>query len=218
MPHKEKDFTKERSTWTLKLSDIKAFSTFLPERPQTTAKFFLNQSEQEAEIVGVPQSELLRVVPFVLRVSALRWYTSNEGKISSYNEFRSTFVKYSQSDWIVYTKLIRLQTVHFYPKMNCSIEIFWLNVVCRWENWVSALLPLLYQRHLTTPRIRVLVDLLEVVRKPEFIENNNQSRRFSPGVTQQLQGRPRLDMNKTMNVNEVYLEYPYPSNLQQKQD
>lgn len=198
-------------------------------KSQGTARSFFNQFEQEAEIVGVPRLELLRMVHFILNGSALHWHKSNENKFNTYDEFRLSFVKYYQSDGMVYARLLRLQTVRFDPRTNASVENFvterYLQMreldeksselqIC---NNISALLSLLYQRLLSTARIRGLSDLLEVVRKLELIQDKNDIIKFTPGDTSQYTGKIKLDTNKPVNVNEVRTESPSCQDSQQVQ-
>ena len=108
----------------MKLSDIRSFTTFSAKKSSITAKSYIAQFERECEIMGIPEHQKLRVIPFVLHGSTLYWYQSNADKFKSYQSFKEAFIRYYQSEDMSYAKLTRLRTLSFDPKYYSSVENF----------------------------------------------------------------------------------------------
>lgn len=85
---------------TMKLREIKSFTTFFESTNGRTTKSFLSQFETEASMVGKPQSQWVRLFPFSLKVSALSCFLSNADQFRNYLQFRRAFMQYYHSDSI----------------------------------------------------------------------------------------------------------------------
>lgn len=74
---RNEDRSRREHEWSLKLSDLKAFSTYTVKMSQLSAKAYIRLLEREATVAGIPMVESKKVIPFVLKDSALYWYQSN---------------------------------------------------------------------------------------------------------------------------------------------
>lgn len=62
---------RHREMDTIRLADLKSFTRFPSDKVEMTAQTYLNQSEREAGIMGVPENQLLSIIAFVLRYKSL---------------------------------------------------------------------------------------------------------------------------------------------------
>jgi hypothetical protein len=177
---------------------------------ELSAQCFITQLEREAALIGMDKSQLMEVIPFVLRTSALSWYRSNGEKLSRYRQFKKKFLKYYQSENLMYSSLTRLRTLPFNPKVDRSVQDFITERFHRIReldrlasdvqicHGLIPLLPIGYQRQLATVRITKLMDMLEVVQRLEFVHDNSESRKGRLGDDEHTK--------KKFHVNEVEVE------------
>lgn len=85
---------------------------------------YIAQLERECEIVGIPENQRLRVIPFVLQGSTLYWFQSNNSRFKNYLTFKKAFTQYYQSEDISYAKVNRVRALPFDPKCHSSVEGF----------------------------------------------------------------------------------------------
>jgi hypothetical protein len=173
----------------LRLTDIKSFTTFSSANGDLSAKAFLYQFEQECKALMMPKYQWMDVIPFALKDSASTWFLSNREKINDYDDFRKLFLQYFQSENWTYTRLTRLRTRTFNPRVDLSVEHFVtkrFNEIKEMDEGLSesqictALIPLLpvsYQRQLASISALELRRILDVVRKLEDIYETNDQKR-----------------------------------------
>lgn len=169
-------------------------------------------------MVDIPESQILRVIPFVFHGSTLYWYQSNVDTFKSYKSFKKAFTPHYQSEDMSYAKLTRPRTLPFDPKHDNSVEGFVIeryNKIRKLDGNISEsqlcsgltmLLPTVYQRHLSTARIYGLIDLLEAVRKLELIHISSEAKRTLVRNKYPPNGRFYDNRNWQVKIGEVQMQ------------
>jgi hypothetical protein len=158
----EEDDEKNGRDIRMRLSEIKSFTQYPSTGEEMSAKTFLEQFEDEAKVIGIQRNQYMKVIPFLLHGTVKSWFRSNRKRMKTYQAFTTRFMEYHQSEEYTYSRLNRLKTTPFNPKVDNNVEQF---VNDRYQmmrdldptmsetqacHGIISLLPLAYQHHLAT--------------------------------------------------------------------
>lgn len=75
----------------LRLADLRSFTMYSGERTDMSARSFIVQFKREACMVGVPKSQWLNLMSFILKSVAHAWFLSNLNSFVDCSDFREAF-------------------------------------------------------------------------------------------------------------------------------